>query len=116
MRRFVAILILCVLPLQWSYAAVAEYCLHEETVAAQNHLGHHAHKHDNKSGEGKDQKKPGFEDWDCPSCQHSTAVVAIAAGASPLPTDTSAPRLFLHQRFPDRSPDNPFRPPLIAGL
>ena len=116
MRRLIALLILCLLPLQWSYAAVAEYCQHEEEVAAQNHFGHHTHKHVDKSGEGKDQKKNGIGDWDCPSCQHSTAVAIPAVSAAPLPNNTSAPVFLLHQRFPDRSPDNPFRPPLIAGL
>ena len=96
---------------------MAEYCLHEETAAAQNHVGHHAHKHADKSSKDTDQKKKnGAVDWDCPSCQHSTAAAVSAMAAVPLPNNTSAPILILHQRFPDRSPDNPFRPPLPARL
>jgi hypothetical protein len=45
MRRLIAIFVLVFLPLQWSYAAVADYCQHEETRSAQKHVGHHAHKH-----------------------------------------------------------------------
>ena len=116
MRRFVAIFILCLLPLQWSYAAIAEYCQHEETVAAQNHVGHHAHEHVEKAGEVPDQKKSAFGDLDCPSCQHSTAVAILALSATTLPSSTVAPISVRDQQIPDRSPENPFRPPLLAGL
>lgn len=120
MRRLAAIFILCLLPLQWSYAAIAEYCQHEETVAAQNHVGHHAHEHVDKSGDNTrdntNQKKNGMADLDCPSCLHSTAFAILALPATALPNCSVAPILFEHQQMPDRSPENPFRPPLVAGL
>ena len=115
MRRFVAILILCVLPLQWSYAAVAEYCQHEEVVSAQDHVGHHAHKHVDKTSDHK-TKKVSFGDLDCPSCQHSTTFTIIDLPAAPTPCASVAPIIFLSQSIPQRSPDNPFRPPLPARL
>jgi hypothetical protein len=43
-RRFLAIVLLTLLPLQFSWAAVATYCGHE-TEAAARHLGHHEHQH-----------------------------------------------------------------------
>jgi hypothetical protein len=42
MRRWLAILLLVVLPTQMSWAVVAAYCAHE-TGAAADHVGHHDH-------------------------------------------------------------------------
>ncbi len=111
MRRFFALLILLVLPLQWSYAAVGDYCQHEALVAAQKHVGHHAHKHVDKSPEDK-LKKVSFGDLDCPSCQHSTPAALPQLPTTPVPHFSAAPIIFLSQSIPHRSPDNPFRPPL----
>jgi hypothetical protein len=44
MRRFVAILLLMLLPLQAIWAAAAPYCQHEDG-AASHHLGHHEPEH-----------------------------------------------------------------------
>lgn len=44
MRRWLALVLLCLLPLQVSWAAVAEYCAHEQGPAAQ-HFGHHDDEH-----------------------------------------------------------------------
>jgi hypothetical protein len=44
MRRWLAILMLALLPLQFGWAAVAVYCGHESDPQAQ-HLGHHEHQH-----------------------------------------------------------------------
>ncbi len=43
-RRLLAIVLLTILPLQFSWAAVAAYCAHESS-AASDHLGHHDHQH-----------------------------------------------------------------------
>jgi hypothetical protein len=44
MRNLVVILMLCLVPLQFSWAAVADYCGHEQGKAAQ-HFGHHDDEH-----------------------------------------------------------------------
>lgn len=44
MRRWLAILLLLVLPHQFTWAALGAYCQHESGAAAQ-HVGHHAHQH-----------------------------------------------------------------------
>ncbi|TAH44638.1 MAG: hypothetical protein EYC67_12910 [Betaproteobacteria bacterium] len=49
MRRWLAILLLCLLPLQVSWAAVADYCAHEHDRQAQ-HFGHHDDEHTAWSG------------------------------------------------------------------
>ncbi len=44
MRRWLAILLLVVLPHQFAWAALGSYCQHESGASAQ-HFGHHAHQH-----------------------------------------------------------------------
>lgn len=44
MRRFLVLLMLCLLPLQISWAAAANYCEHEQDKTAQ-HFGHHDDGH-----------------------------------------------------------------------
>lgn len=44
MRRYLAIILLALLPLQFSWAAVASYCEHETQDAG--HFGHHDHDSD----------------------------------------------------------------------
>ena len=47
MRRWLSILLLVLLPFQFSWAAVGSYCEHESGTRAQ-HFGHHEHKHEAK--------------------------------------------------------------------
>lgn len=42
-RRWIALLLLCWLPLQGAYAMAASYCAHEAGPAS--HVGHHEHQH-----------------------------------------------------------------------
>jgi len=44
MKKFLAIFLLVLLPLQFSWAAMASYCEHETSVTA-THPGHHTHDH-----------------------------------------------------------------------
>lgn len=114
MYRFVALLVLCLLPLQWTFAAVSEYCKHETGPAEQQHVGHHSHQHVDPPVDDGDQKKASF-DWDCPACHHAAgaAVPSIMASA-PVP---ALPLLtvFSSRAISHRAPENPFRPPLALG-
>ena len=47
MRRWLSILLLLVMPLQFGWAAVGTYFEHESVPRAQ-HFGHHEHKHEHK--------------------------------------------------------------------
>ena len=58
MRRLLLLCLLCLLPLQISWAAVANYCGHEQDKAAQ-HFGHHADEHKASSGASDDGKQSG---------------------------------------------------------
>ena len=42
MRRLILVFLMCLLPLQWSWAAAASVCAHESGNA---HFGHHEHRH-----------------------------------------------------------------------
>ena len=44
MRHWFCVLLLTLLPLQFSWGAVAGYCTHESSPQAK-HLGHHQHQH-----------------------------------------------------------------------
>lgn len=46
MRRWLVFFLLAVLPLQFSWAAVAGYCQHEKVAARIAHFGHHEHDHE----------------------------------------------------------------------
>jgi hypothetical protein len=87
MRRWLAILMLTLLPLQFSWAAVAAYCGHEAGEAAQ-HLGHHEHEHAGQSGADQDsapadQGASAAFDFDCGHC-HGTCA------SMPAPVDDLA--------------------------
>ena len=88
MRRWLAILMLTLLPLQFSWAAVAAYCGHENGQRAQ-HLGHHEHQHADQAKVSKDstpadQSAPSGFDFDCGHC-HGTCA------GMPAPADGLAP-------------------------
>jgi hypothetical protein len=51
MRRWLAIVLLALLPLQFSWAAAAAYCGHESTPAS-IHIGHHDHQHKGVDADG----------------------------------------------------------------
>ena len=66
MRRFLVIFMLCLLPLQTSWATVADYCGHEPDNATQ-HFGHHNDEHkaapgtlDDSTASGQDSSNPNF--------------------------------------------------------
>ena len=74
MRKLVAILLLSLLSLQTSWAAVAGYCQHEQGASAR-HLGHHDHQHQTHKAETANPihktALPGAmaADADCGLCQ-----------------------------------------------
>lgn len=80
MRRWLPILLLALLPLQLSWAAVSGYCEHETGVAAQ-HVGHHEHKHSAKAtdqAENGDKTLAAF-DVDCSICHAASCPMALQA-------------------------------------
>ena len=113
MRRWLTILLLVMLPLQFSWAAAAAYCEHE-TSASARHVGHHEHEHQagvddtpaGASAEKASNAKGGepAADNDCGYCHLSAAkplqvqplevpaVAGLAAHAAPVhPLQTRGP-------------------------
>ena len=73
MRRFILLLFVFVLPLQFAWGAAARYCEHESTKAA-SHMGHHAHKHEQATGAAEQKTaSAGAEDPDCGYCHMGCA-------------------------------------------
>ena len=117
MRRFVLLFLMLILPLQWSWAAVASVCRHETGSAAQ-HLGHHDHEHgavlDDATADATtdiDGVKVWF-DADCCS-YHGLSLAGLISVpvAHPVCSGSVLLGYSAHSR-PDHVPDQPLRPPL----
>lgn len=69
--KWIASLLLVFMPVQFSLAAVVNYCQHESKVETK-HLGHHEHKHqvDNLQNQNNIEKN-NFVDIDCAPCHSS---------------------------------------------
>jgi hypothetical protein len=129
MRHWLCVLLLTLLPLQFSWGAVAGYCTHESSAQAK-HLGHHQHEHGKAAAEAAgdagdadaghtsqrdDGRASATIDPDCGHC-HGLGVgvlMPMAPMTGPLQTRGDAPRsvdiLTLRTAAP---PDRPQWPPL----
>lgn len=133
MHRWLTLLLLIMLPLQFAWTAAAVYCQHEvaqETSAVEGHFGHHEHEHDAvteaaaakvQTGDAQTGDAQTGDDYpaevaklaldnDCGYCQLSAAKpvlrqpLAVPARASPLMPAVMA------QRWQTRDPDRLERP------
>ena len=116
MRRWLVVLMLLVLPMQFAWAAAAPYCAHEAATAAGKHPGHHQHVHQDGGDvaqAGDDGGGKSVNHTDCASCQGS------AAATLPRPAAElhGAPRDLLHEppapRYRSHSPSGPERPDIV---
>jgi hypothetical protein len=95
MRRWLAILILTLLPLQFSWAAVAAYCGHE-TGQHTKHLGHHEHQHAKQAKADQDQAPADPNaaaglDFDCGHCHGTCMSMPAPVGDMLAPALASPP-------------------------
>lgn len=111
MRKWLAVFLLIVIPMQFALAATAAYCQHETGVATK-HLGHHGHKHQAQPGElpQSDKTKSNGFDLDCGNCHAGCSMaVATAEGNSALLghgfIDPSTDRVLAS--LPLKAPDRP---------
>ena len=104
MKKFVALLVLVLLPLQLAFAAGAEYC---ETAKADDgqHFGHHGHKL-GKSKVGVESKKSGGEP-DCGFCQLGCAQTQVSS------FDIQVFPLTAQHNFADGPLPSGFSPPIF---
>ena len=106
MRRFLILVMLCLLPLQVSWAAVSDYCGHEQGKAAQ-HFGHHDHDHKAVSEKSNSGKQPGKLDCGHDHCHLSgflgllTELVVHASVPPTLPALRGDERIY-SSLAPDR--------------
>lgn len=122
MRRILAILLLAVLPFQFSWAAVASYCEHETQVGAW-HFGHHDHQHgtaasdagglDSSFGVNLDvgnSKAPAAMDVDCGQC-HGISSMMLSLPSTVLGSlSTAPPTATLDESGGAYAPTRPERP------
>lgn len=123
MRRWLAILLLVLLPTQMSWAAVADYCRHEQGAGA-NHVGHHdhaAHGHGAVAPEPVDL--PDLDagglssgELDCDHCHGQCAGVLASIEAPKLDRATGASIPEVRHPRAAHAADQPERPqwPLLA--
>jgi hypothetical protein len=93
MRRWIAILLMIVLPLQLSWAVAANYCL-DEQGAGVAHFGHHVHlDHEGVDATKKLGKGMQQADHDCGCSGQLCGVHLLPAGLGSMPGVTSEQQL-----------------------
>jgi hypothetical protein len=117
-RRILAIILLALLPLQFSWAAVASYCGHE-TQAGVEHFGHHDHQHHadasdfagtDANSDAGDGKAPGAMDLDCGHCHGTCSMMLNLPSALPGALSTAPPSATLDESGGAHAPTRPERP------
>lgn len=106
MRRWFALLLICLLPLQASWAGLANYCLHEQGAAVQ-HFGHHIEEHQ-LAGEAADHDTPAGH-----SQHHDHLASFLGLTSEPLPLHSPRAQSAVagdDPGFPSLPPDQPERP------
>lgn len=110
MKRLLLIFLLTVLPLQMSWAAVTNYCQHENGKAAQ-HFGHHEHKHQATSDDTLKLKSSLTVDTDCGVCQLSSAALPSASSdVAPISARQAGPSPIKADLISSVRPERPERP------
>ncbi len=103
MRRWLLLLLLTLLPIQWTWAEAAGYCAHEPAAAMQ-HFGHHAHQHAEASGDDDASASSLADiDQDCGACHAGCAIALIGRALPAAPSVMAA--------HPSQAPGTPLTPP-----
>jgi len=116
-RRFLAIVLLAMLPLQFSWAAVASYCEHEPQGSG--HFGHHEHQQHADAcadaglvadEDAQGDKAPGAMDLDCGHCHGQCSVVLTLPARLPGSPSTAPPSAATDDAGGAYAPARPERP------
>lgn len=113
MRRYLLIFMLCLLPLQWSWAAAARVCEHEQGAA---HFGHHEHRHSADAptleGEGSSTSHAALQAHpDCHSCHGLGLGFLPTLETPPAQWSSGFVRPYRRAAFPEPPPGSLLRPP-----
>lgn len=110
MRRFFSLLLMLLLPLQFSFAAAAAYCVDEKPEVAA-HFGHHDHADaDLTAADDADAGQA-----DCGVCHLACAKAQSAIYLPTVTPEPQAPVAFLHDSFPQHEPEPSDRPPIVSA-
>jgi hypothetical protein len=113
MRRWLSILLLALLPAQFSWAAVAGYCRHEANPAAA-HPGHHEHSQpghaEGIAGSPADTPDGAMLDMDCGHCQGHCTGLPVTPETACLDTVSGRPVADADRLSPAPAPMPPERP------
>lgn len=107
LRRLVLILMLALLPVQWTWAAAASVCQHEEIVLtdeAHAHFGHHEHQHEGAPADAG-------TDSDCPSCHFAAPVLPMPQQGAQAPLLAASPATPYLRSITAGLPERLIRPP-----
>lgn len=117
MQRLMVLLILCLLPLQISWAAVADYCGHGKGEAVQ-HFGHHddGHEgHEASSGKSDPDKQSGKAGFGHDHCHLAVFLGLLGGTVIHTPDQPALPPLRCDERIHASLPlDRPERPKWYA--
>ncbi|WP_132258155.1 cation efflux protein, CzcI family [Paucimonas lemoignei] len=110
MKKLLMILLLTILPLQYSWAAAAVYCQHEQGHAS--HFGHHSHQHQGHSDQSEADGKSKVKQFhsDCEYCHFFGQSPFIAAAPTVAVTAPGHHPALLLQSFTSHIEDGPRRP------
>lgn len=107
-KNILLIVLLTILPLQYSWSMAAVYCQHEPAKVA--HFGHHSHHHQAQAGDGADDGKPAKVHSDCEVCHHAVQASAPANAAPVLAAAPVAHAPPAPSRYLSHIADGPARP------
>jgi hypothetical protein len=117
MKRFLAIFLLVLLPLQFSWAAMVGHCQHETGVTAQ-HTGHHSHEHASADHPetGQNADSSAAMDHDCATCHLGCAVALVSSLNTTTVAVSDDHPLHLQAMTSQPSTERPERPkwPVLA--
>lgn len=109
MKKLLLILLLAVLPLQYTWAAAAVYCTHEQAPTAK-HFGHHTHHHEAAGAKADSPEKTPGTDNDCGTC-HMAAQPSFISAITLLIQPAAGPHAdHLPPRYTSHIAEGPQRP------
>ncbi len=109
MKKLLIILMLLVLPFQFSWATAAVYCQHEQGVSAQ-HFGHHSHQHQGNADQPDHKDKLSQVHNDCGYCHAASPAFFFTSPSSAMMSSGSLQIASQAVSFSSHIPDGPRRP------
>jgi hypothetical protein len=115
MRRWFVILLLALLPFQFTWAAVASYCAHETGSQAQ-HVGHHEHEHTSVAADlvadadALSADAPAGQHLDCGHCHGGCTGMPMLKNAAVVLTSAQHPAATFSPLVLSRAQAPPERP------